>query len=136
MSLRWLVLLVPLYSVSVHAYELPIEIFEIVDNARVVAFVNESDIDKSADWKPFAAAPKLGISDVTAAVRKYADGNEETKGAALVEVSLRQIPHHEGKWHYMVKMKTEVDEQVRYHYLVVLMNGKIVPAIREPSPIK
>jgi hypothetical protein len=136
MSLRWLVLLVPLYSVNVPALELPIEIFEYVDNARVVAFVKESDIDEAAEWKPDSGAPALSINKVVTIANDYAAGNEGMNGAIIEEIALRRIPHHEGKWHYMVKMKTETEEKVRYHYLVVLMNGRSIPAIREPSSIK
>ncbi len=136
MSLRWLVLLVAIYSVNVQAIELPIEIFEYVDNARVVAFVKESDIDAADDWKPDGSAPALSINNVAAIANEYAAGNEGMNGATIEEIALRRIPHHEGKWHYMVKMKTETEEKVRYHYLVVLMNGRSIPAIREPSSIK
>ena len=136
MSLRWLALLLPLYSVSVHALEMPIEIVEIVDNTRVVAFINESDIDNFADWKPFESTPALNVTDAVVSVKKFITENDGLKEAQVEEIVLRQIPHHEGRWHYMVKLKTERDEQVSYHYLVVLMNGKIIPAIREPSSIK
>lgn len=136
MSLRWLALLLPLYSVNLHALEMPIEIVEIVDNARVVAFLNESDIDKSANWKPFEVAPALSVADAAGIVKGFVAENEALKGAQMVEIALRQIPHHEGLWHYMVKLKTVRDEQADYHYLVVLMNGKLIPAIREPSSIK
>jgi len=136
MSLRWLVLLVPLYSVSAYAYDWPIEIIEYVDNARVVATLSQGDIDESADWKPAGAAPALSIKKVAAIARDFAAANEGWEGATLEEIALRRIPHHEDKWHYMVKMKTEMDDQVSYHYLVVLMNGKTIAALREPESVK
>lgn len=136
MSLRWLILVVSLYSVSVHGYEPPVDIFEYVDNERVVAFVNESDINASANWKPESSAPALSLSKAIAIVHDYADSNEEMKGASLEEIDLRRIPHYKDKWHYMVKMKSEADNHASYHYVGVLMNGKVIPALREPESIK
>jgi len=136
MTLRWPALLLLLLATNVRAYELPIEIFEYVDNAKVVAFIHESDLGDSTRWEPFAAQPPLSIKDVTTAVGSYIAVTETLKGAELEEIALRKLPRHAGQWHYMVKLKTNREDTVRYHYLVVLMNGKIIPAMREPESIK
>lgn len=136
MSFRWPALLLLLLGSNAHAYELPIEIFEYVDNAKVVAFVHESDLGDSTRWHPFAAAPPLTIENVTAAVGSYIATTEGINNAVIEEIQLRKMPRHEDQWHYMVKLKTAGEDAIRYHYLVILMNGKIIPAIREPESIK
>jgi hypothetical protein len=136
MSMRWPVLVLLLVSADIRAVEFPIEVFEYVENARVVAFIDESDLDASARWHPFEAPPTLGIEGVTVAIRNYIESEQDLSGAAVTEIELRQVPLREKDWHYIVKLKTEDDQGTRFHYLVVLMNGKIIPAIREPEPLK
>lgn len=136
MSLRWLAVLLPLYSIGAHALEMPNEIFEYVDNERVVAFVNESDIDDAAAWKQGDDKPALSVAGVAALSHDYAERYEDTRGAVLDEITLRRIPQHDDDWHYMVKMHTEKDGEVSSHYLFVLMSGKVIPAINEPEAIK
>jgi hypothetical protein len=136
MSLRWLAVLLPLYSIGAHALEMPNEIFEYVDNERVVAFVNESDIDDAAAWKQGDDKPALSVAGVAALSHDYVERYEATRGAVLDEITLRRIPQHDDDWHYMVKMHTEKDGEVSSHYLFVLMSGKVIPAINEPEAIK
>jgi len=136
MTLRWTALLLFLLAMNARAYELPIEIFEYVDNTKVVAFIHESDLGEATRWHPFKEAPPLAVKDVATAVDSYIKVTDTLKGAILEEIVLRKMPRHEGQWHYMVKLKTEKDDVTRYHYLVVLMNGKIIPAMREPESIK
>lgn len=136
MSLRWLAVVFSLYSIAAHALEMPNEIFEYVDNARVVAFVNESDIEEAAVWRESGSAPALDVSSVAALSHDYAERFEATRGAVLDEIVLRRIPEHEGRWHYMVKMHTERDGELRDHYLFVLMSGKVIPAFSEPDTVR
>jgi len=136
MSPKWSLLLLLALSASSRAAHFPIEIFEYVDSARVVAFIDESDLDESAHWHPFEAPPPLGIEGVTAAIRTYMTSDKGLAGAILTEIELRQVPHREKDWHYMVKLKTQRDHGSRSRYLVVLMSGKIIPAIREPESVK
>lgn len=136
MSLRWLAVLLPLYSIGAQALEMPNEIFEYVDNQKVVAFVHESDIDDAVSWKREGDAPTLSVASVAALSHDYAERFDETRGAVLDEVTLRRIPEHENDWHYMVKMHTENDGEVQSHYLFVLMSGKVIPAITEPEAYK
>jgi hypothetical protein len=136
MSLRWPLLLLLVTSTNLHATQFPIEIFEYVDSARVVAFINESDLDASTRWHPFEGPPPLGIQDVTAALRSFIASDEVLAGATLTEIELKRVPHREKDWHYMVKLKTGGKHGSHYHYLVVLMSGKVIPAIREPESFK
>ncbi len=134
--LRSLPLLVMLFSGKVLAYEFPIEVFEYVDGEKVVAFINERDIDKSLHWVPFEGSPPLTLVDALKGIRKYMVSDPDLVDAALTEIELKRIPHHEKHWHYLVKMKSEADGKSRSHYFVVLMNGKIILAMVEPEPLK
>lgn len=136
MTLRWSALVLFMLAMNARAYELPIEIFEYVDNAKVVAFVHESDLVEATRWHPSKGAPPLTVKDVVTAVDSYIKATESLKGATLEEIALRKMPRHEAQWHYMVKLKTEKEDVTHYHYMVVLMNGKIIPAMREPESIK
>ena len=136
MNFRWLVLL--LLPLGAHAQQMvfPIEIFEYVDNARVVAFINQSDIDATRNWHPFDEAVPLTVDQATERMNSYMASAPELEGGRLEEIVLRRIPQHEKQWHYMFKMRTDPAQGSQAHYFVMLMSGKIIPAIREPESIK
>ena len=136
MLVRILPLLLILFSAKLQAMEFPLEVIEYIDNSRVVAFINESDIDKTLPWTPFTGAPPLSLNDALGLTQKYATTGLKLKNATLSEIELRQIPHHKNYWHYLVKMQASVDEKMRNYYFIVLMNGKIISGIREPQSIK
>ena len=136
MSLRMLVLPLVFFSVAVHASEFPIEIIEYVDQTKVVTFINEEDIDKTVAWVPFEGPPPLTIKDALVLVQKFTAPDPEMAGAQLTEIELRRIPHHEIHWHYVVRMKVRTGGKPRSRFFIVLMNGKIIPGLREPEAIK
>jgi hypothetical protein len=113
-----------------------IELLEYINGKKVVAFINEQDIDASADWHPFDDSPPISFTKLTSAVKEYINANEDLREAELSEIELRPIPHRKEKWHYVVTLKKKVDNEIHNEYLVVLMNGKVIPAFREPDSIK
>ena len=131
-----LVLPLVLSSVTVHASEFPIEIIEYVNQTKVVTFINEEDIDKAAAWVPFEGPPPLRIADALALVQKFIAPDPEMAGSQLTEIELRRIPHHESHWHYVVRMKVHTGGKPRSRFFIVLMDGKIIPGLREPEAIK
>jgi hypothetical protein len=131
-----LVLLSVLFSAAVHALGFPIEIIEYFDQTRVVAFLNEEDIDRTLDWSPFEGQPPLTIADSLEAVKEYITGNSGLADAEVMEIELKRIPQHESHWHYLVRMKTQADDTPQFHFLIVLMNGKIIPGLKEPEGYK
>ena len=136
MLLRMLALPLVLFSVTVHASEFPIEIIEYVDQTKVVAFINEEDIDRTVAWVPFEGPPPLTIADALALVQKFIAPDAEMAGSRLTEIELRRIPHHEIHWHYVVRMKAHTRDKPRSWFFIVLMNGKIIPGLQEPQAIK
>ncbi|VAW78127.1 hypothetical protein MNBD_GAMMA15-1015 [hydrothermal vent metagenome] len=125
-----------LLSSSVFAFKFPIEMIEGVDGAKVVVYVNKSDIDSEARWMPFDEAPPLSMTDALAAVKAYLKKSPDLPDSALEEIQLRRIPHHENDWHYMVVMRALSDGKPVLHYYAVLMSGKVIQAIREPESFK
>ena len=136
MLLRLLPIMLILFTSKIQAMEFPIEVIEYIDNSRVVAFINESDIDKTLSWTPFTSAPPLSLNSALGLIQKYATSDLKLNNATLSEIELRQIPKHKNYWHYLVKMQASVDEKMRNYYFIVLMNGKIISGIREPQSIK
>lgn len=133
---RILPLLLLVSSANLLASPYPVEVVEFVDNIRVAAFINEADIDQSTAWVPFEGPPPLPIGAALAAIKSNVAGEPEFADMALIEIELKQIPHHRTHWHYMVKMNSAPDGKVRAHYFIVLMNGKVIRGIKEPSSVK
>jgi len=136
MLLRVLPLLLIIFSGNIQASEFPIEIIEYIDNTKVVAFINESDIDRKLPWLPFKGALPLTVVDALKAIQEYVASDPELMNATLTEIELKQIPRHKGYWHYMVKMKTQINNKSLPHYFIVLMNRKIIQGLREPETLK
>ncbi len=131
-----LALLLAAVALQARAYQLPVEIFEYADDVKIVAFIDKKDIDESQNWRAFESAPPLSVNDALAAVKRHINARQpEIGGATLETIELRQIPQHPGHWHYMVKLKNG-DPKHPYHYFVVLMNGKVVPAVHEIAAVK
>ena len=112
----------------------PVEIFEYLDNVRLVAFVDQADIDSSRQWTPDAGAPPLDIAALMRLIKSRA-GAAGKPGIERIE--LRPLPGHATHWHYIVQLsQPEASGARRKKYLVVLMNGKVIPAIQEPESFK
>ncbi len=118
------------------AIEFPIEIIEYIDNTKVVAFVNEDDIDKSLRWSPFETPPPLSMTDALKLVQKQMAMDPELANAHLTGIELKPIPHHDGQWHYLVKLKNQVGDKPHARYFVLLMNSKVIAGMREPETVK
>jgi hypothetical protein len=125
-----------LFSARLPALGFPVEIIESVDNSRVVAFLSEADIEQAINWVPFSGGPPLAIADALKAVRQQIAADPELSGAELTEIGLRQIPHHEQHWHYLVKLQTRSGDRVIAHYFIVLLDGKVIRGLREPQAVK
>ena len=135
MKHMYLLLLLAIFSGN--AQSSSIEIIERFDDIRVVAFVNEGDIDNYPLWHPLTEAPPLSISAAIEAVNNlYKVNDAELIVESIQEIELRKIPNHKKYWHYLVKVKGNDDEKVKYQVYVVLMNGKVIPALIETESFK
>jgi hypothetical protein len=136
MRQRMLAVLLILFSANLPAREFPIEIIESVDSSRVIAFIDEDDIDNSAHWVPFESAPPLAVADALKAIREHLAGDQAYANAGLTAIELKPIPQHEKHWHYLVKINTRTDDKTVFHYFIVLMDGKVIGGLREPQAVK
>lgn len=136
MLFRWIALALILISQNIAAYEFPIVVTEYLDDIKLVASINESDIDKTLTWDPASGSPPLTLVDALSAVRKHIAAGEGESAADLLEIELKQIPHHVQQWHYLVKMRTTNDDEMIIRYFVVLMNAKVIPALPIPESVR
>jgi len=122
-----LLLTLLLLSASAGALERKTEIVEQFDSLRVVAFVDSDDIAASPEWNPGAGNPPLSIAEAIAAI-----GGSAHNSAAIRRIELRRIPHEESRWHYLIRKDNDA-KFTRYDIFIVLMSGKVIPAIIEPQ---
>lgn len=134
MFLRLMAILMILTSQCVLAFEFPIQITEYLDDKKIIVAINESDIDKTLSWMPESGAPPLTIVGALDAVRKKIGINGAEPVAELLEIELKQIPHHPLQWHYLVKMINRHGGEQTPVYFIVLMNAKVIPALPRPEP--
>jgi hypothetical protein len=125
-----------LFSSQVLAVEFPIEISEYIDDVKVDAFINEEDLMHSKKWMPFDSSPPLSMNQALNAIKESEGSGIDFSKAKVVAVELKPVPHHKSYWHYLVDLKVMSDEGPESVYYVVLMNGKVIPAIKEPESIK
>lgn len=136
MFIKYLPFLLLLLSSRILANEYPVEIFEYLDNTKVVAFLKGSDIDKTTQWIPLETEVPLSIDDAIKAVKNLAATENHVTHITLTSIELKQIPGHPKHWHYLVKMKLENNGEIQPQYFVVLLDGKVIPAVKEPESFK
>ena len=122
-------------SSSASAIEPNIEIIEQFDNMRTVAFVSIKDIEDSPVWYPGASGdstPPIGVDDAIHAVSAFAGLRDAN---TVKEIEIRPVPDYEDRWHYLVKV-TNDSSVSKFDIYVVLMSGKVLPAIIEPQAYK
>jgi hypothetical protein len=136
MRSRILPLLLITFCTNTQALDFPVEVVEFMDSARVVAALDAADIHDSARWQPFETAPPLSLVDALHAVHEHLAGDPDLADSTLAGIELKQIPHHKGHWHYLVRMQTHTPAGAASRYFIVLMNGKVIPGLREPQAVK
>ena len=120
-------------SASVHGFQSKVEIFEQFDDLKMVAFISEKDINNSPEWNPDIGAPPLTVFQAIKSVRDFNKPSNFT--GAIKEIEIRPVPKHGKHWHYLIKITNDATK-TRYDIYVVLMNGKVIPAIIEPQTYK
>ncbi len=130
--------LVFLVSQTVSASPFPQVLIESFDDAKVVIYVNESDISNAPKWQPSDGAPPLSVKNLIRDIKKWNTSNPEFANSTINEFELKPIVHHEkqNRWYYLVEMKTNKNGSSNTHYLAVLMNGKVLAAVKEPASYK
>ena len=129
-------LLLLLFSWKALAVEYPVEIAEYIDDIKIVAYINENDINGTSPWSPFGKPPPLSVDQALQAVQNFITTNPDFTDITLTGIELKQIPHHETYWHYLVKVKFKHNGTTQPHFFAVLMDGKVISAIKLPESIK
>jgi len=117
-------------SFKTFAYEPKIEIIEQFDELRMIAFISKEDINANPAWSPDLGRPPLTVVGAINAVKKF---NKEP--TVIKEIEIRPVPKHEKQWHYLMKIANDKMKS-KYDIYVVLMSGKVIPAIIEPQGYK
>jgi len=130
---RYLLLAILVSSVNAYADQAKIEIVEQFDNINMVAFISINDVKESPAWDPGSDAPPLTINEAVQAVKKYTKNSKNP--VDVKEIEIRRFPKHEGRWHYLIKIADDAMKS-KYDIYVVLMDGKVIPAIIEPQGYK
>ena len=138
MNLRWLAVISILLCSTAHASNpYPIQIIEQFDDTRIVALIFEKDVNDSPQWNPLEDAPPLSIANAINAIKKhFLEHNQTLDSLSVTEIEIRQVPHHKKHWHYLIKIKSKIDHLLKNTFYVVLMDGKVIPAIAEPKSFK
>lgn len=130
---RWLFLAMFAVTTSTQAFQSNEIIFEQFDDIRMVASISQKDIDNSPEWNPDMEMPPLTVSQAIKAVKDFTKSSDNA--GIVKEIEIRPFPKHVKHWHYLIKV-TNKAKKARYDIYVVLMNGKVIPAIIEPQTYK
>ncbi len=131
---RWVTLSIAIFTTSAYALQPTVEIIEQFDNIKVVAVISVNDINNSPMWNPDIEAPPLSVKDALHSIRDF---NKQSKATYSVkEIEIRAIKRHPGYWHYLIKTVSNDMNMHKYDVYVVLMDGKVIPAIIEPESYK
>jgi len=133
MKLRWISLLLPLFSSPLFGYQLPTEIIEQFDDSKIVAFINESQFANAKPWNPMSEAPPFTLQQAIQAMKQhYIDEKKDPAALSVSEIEVRKTLAHKELWHYIIKARVGHDTL----YYLVLMNGSVIPAVVEPESYK
>ena len=121
------------FSTNAYASQPKIEIFEQFDALRMVAFISKKDINNSHQWGPVSGDLPLTIGGAMQAVKDFTKNPDIY--SSIKEIELRPVPKHEKYWHYLIKIAND-DMKTKYSIYVVLMSGKVIPALIEPAGYK
>ncbi|WJW74998.1 hypothetical protein QVG61_10885 [Thiohalobacter sp. IOR34] len=131
--------LVLLASGNALAGQFPLEIFEYFDDSKIVIYAREEAIQQAPAWMPETGAPPLGIGRLIEIGNQWISRDPRLQGAHIHEIELKPIRHHESqqRWYYLVQLQRADDSGKPVKtYLAVLLDGTVLPALREPAAYK
>ena len=127
------ILLFGFFSQS-YAFQFPLEIIDYMDDATIIVYAKKDDINNTSVWIPGEGNVPLGINELVSKVNSWLKTQPEMSALKINEIELKKVKKHEKEnyWYYLLQLKNHNDIQ----YLAVLMNGQILPAIKEPKSYK
>jgi hypothetical protein len=117
----------------------PEEIIDSMDGQRLVVFLPDEDIAAGPQWLPAEGTPPpLNIAGAVAHLEKWMATDPRYREVEIHEIKLTPIRHHEQehRWYYLFQLRHADGGRRKAIYAAVLFNGKVVPALAEPSSIK
>ena len=128
----------PISSAKNETLHFPLEIFDVLDNHRLVIFLNSEDIAASPQWLPGEGAPPLTVAEVIERIGLEIEQDARLQGAEVQEIELKHIHGHNqvDRWYYLLQLRTHGEGKPKAYYFAVLLSGKVVSAIEEPASIK
>lgn len=128
----------PIFSEQTETWHFPLEIFDVLDDHRLVIFLRSEDIVASPPWTPGEGAPPLTVAEVIVGIKRQIEQDVRLKGAEIHEFELKPIHGYdkENRWYYLVQLRTQGEHKPKAYYFAVLLSGKVVAAIEEPASIK
>jgi len=130
---RWIPLVLLTLAVNAYALTPTVEIVEQFDDLKMIAFIGEQDVNDNPQWNPDEGAPPLTISQAIQSIRAFNKASAKT--GAIKEIELRPVSRQDNRWHYLIKLENKVSA-AKFDIFVVLMSGKVIPAIIEPQTYK
>jgi len=123
------------YAVTRHW---PVELFDVMDNHTLVIFLGDEDISKSPKWMPSEGRPPLTIEGALKYAREWISHDSSLSKAKVHEIELKPVHNHEKEhsWYYLIQLHTTNNNKTTAHYIAILFNGKVVPAIVKPTSYK
>ncbi len=136
LSVFVLPLLLP--SARLQAGVLPVEIFDVMDDQKLVIFLQDEDIAASPQWNPAEGGPPFTIADALNHARQSIEKDPRLTQAEVYDIELKPIRDHKLKhrWYYLLHLRAMENGKPRNYFLAILLGGKVVPAIAEPASIK
>jgi len=135
---RLLAVVVFVIAQNALAAPFPLVLIESFNDAKVIIYAKESDIRNAPNWKPSDGAPPLSMENLITDIQKWNSLNPKFSDSRINEFELKPIVHYEkeNRWYYLVQMKDTNKGKTGEHYLAVLMNGKVLPAVKKPASYK
>ncbi len=135
MRYAWWIAPVLLLDQNVAAVQWPLEVRENGDCREITVFLEEEDMRAVPSWGPAQGAPPLTVAGAIREVRHWVDASFRLKGLRIHEVELKPIGHRDAgrHWYYLVQLRRSVNGRPDRHHVAVLMNGRVIPAIRSSA---
>ena len=123
---------------SAFAISWPLEIIEHLDEAKIIIYAKEAEIEQSPTWDPATGAPSFGLPEVLKSIAQWDNKKAGISDTSVEKIELKPILHQEkaNRWYYLVQLRNPAGSKHKHHYLAVLMNGKTYGAIEEPESYK
>lgn len=117
---------------AARAAQLPVEVVETLDQNRLVVYLSEAQIDAIPAWQPGAGQPPMSLQAAVARALEWIRDRDLYTDARIYELKFKPVHNYEAlnRWYYLVDLRLPGG---RRHFIAVLPNGDVVPAMVEPG---